>query len=351
MEVDASGLGLGVVLMQNHHPIAFIGRSLNTQQQSLSTYEKELLAVVFVVQKWRHYLLPKKFIIRTDHRSLKYILDQRLSTTFQQKWLVKLMEFDLSIEYREGRENVVVDALSRLDSPEIMALQVHQPDSSMPSRIEQSWQKDPILQQLISDLKSNPSSHKHYTWVRNEPRRKGRLVIGSDSQLRQNILSWIHASTCGGHLGRDATLQKMKNVVYWRGIFKVVKFFVHQCVTFQRSKYNTVASPGLLQPLPIPEHVQQHITMDFIEGLPSSFGKQVIFIVVDRLSKASHFMALSHPYTAADKAQCFLDHVFKLHGFPDTITSDRDPVFVSHFWKEFMSLQGIQVQLSTAYHP
>ena len=94
------------------------------------------------------------------------------------------MEFDLSIEYREGRENVVVDALSRLDSPEIMALQVHQPDSSMPSRIEQSWQKDPILQQLISDLKSNPSSHKHYTWVRNEPRRKGRLVIGSDSQLR-----------------------------------------------------------------------------------------------------------------------------------------------------------------------
>ena len=91
--------------------------------------------------------------------------------------------------------------------------------------------------------------------------------------------------------------------------------------------------------------------MDFIEGLPSSFGKQVIFIVVDRLSKEAHFMALSHPYTAADKAQCFLDHVFKLHGFPDTITSDRDPVFVSHFWKEFMSLQGIQVQLSTAYHP
>ena len=67
--------------------------------------------------------------------------------------------FDLSIEYREGRENVVVDALSRLDSPEIMALQVHQPDSSMLSRIQQSWQKDPILQHLVSDLKSNPSSH------------------------------------------------------------------------------------------------------------------------------------------------------------------------------------------------
>jgi len=83
--------------------------------------------------------------------------------------------------------------------------------------------------------------------------------------------------------------------------------------------------------------------MDFIEGLPFSFGKQVIFIVVHRLSKAAHFMALSHPYTVADVAQCFLDNVFKLHGFPHTITNDRDPIFVSHFWKEFMSLQGIQV--------
>jgi len=132
---------------------------------------------------------------------------------------------------------------------------------------------------------------------------------------------------------------------------KAVMFFVYQCATCQRIKYNTAASPGLLQPLPIPEHVWQNITMDFIEGLPLSFGKQVIFVVVDRLSKAAHFMALSPPYTVADVAQCFLDHVFKLHGFPDTITNDKDPIFVSHFWKEFMSLQGIQVQLSIAYHP
>ena len=228
---------------------------------------------------------------------------------------------------------------------------IQQLDSSMLSRIQQSWQKDPILQQLVSDLKNNPSSHKHYTWVRNKLRRKGKLVIGSDSQLRQDILSWIHASACGGHSGRDATLQKMKNMVYWIGMSKNVKFFVFQCATFQRSKHDTAASPGLLQPLPILEHVWQHITMDFIEGLPFSFGKQVTFIVVDRLSKAAHFMALSHPYTAADVAQCFLDHVFKFHGFSDTITSDRDPVFVSHFRKEFMSLQGIQVQLSIAYHP
>ncbi|CAM8978532.1 unnamed protein product [Rhodiola kirilowii] len=71
--------------------------------------------------------------------------------------------------------------------------------------------------------------------------------------------------------------------------------------------------------------------MDFIDGLPLSFGKSVIFVVVDRLSKAAQFMALAHPYSAASVAQCFLDHVFKLHGFPKSITSDRDVVFLSDF--------------------
>ena len=115
--------------------------------------------------------------------------------------------------------------------------------------------------------------------------------------------------------------------------------------------YDNSASPGLLQPLPVPDLIWQHITMDFIEGLPNSFGKQVIFVVVDRLSKAAYFIALQHPYTASDVAQCFMDNVFKLHGFPASITSDGDPIFVSQFWKDFMAYQGIQVQLSTAYHP
>ena len=100
VEVYASCFGIGAVLMQESHPIAYISRTLKKQQQSLSTYEKELLAMVFAVQKWRHYLLPNRFVIKTDHSSLKYILEHKPSTVFQQKWLAKLMEFDLSIEYR-----------------------------------------------------------------------------------------------------------------------------------------------------------------------------------------------------------------------------------------------------------
>nr|KYP35812.1 Retrovirus-related Pol polyprotein from transposon 17.6 [Cajanus cajan] len=126
VEVDASGGGIGAVLMQDHHPIFYISRILNLQQQSLSTYEKELLAVVFAIQRWRHYLLNRHFIIKTDHYSLKYILDQRLTTDFQKKWLAKLMEFDFSIEYKKGQDNVVVDALSRISPIECSSLIIQQ---------------------------------------------------------------------------------------------------------------------------------------------------------------------------------------------------------------------------------
>lgn len=139
VEVDASGVGVGVVLMQEHHPISFIIRSLNQQQQALSIYEKQLLAVVLAVQKWRHYLLHNHFVIKTDHQSLKYILDHRLSTAIQQKWLLKLMEFDFSIEYKQGHENLAVDALSRV---ECAAFITHQPDSDLLDKIKDSWQTD-----------------------------------------------------------------------------------------------------------------------------------------------------------------------------------------------------------------
>ena len=112
---------------------------------------------------------------------------------------------------------------------------------------------------------------------------------------------------------------------------KDVHLFVMKCEVCQKCKYDRSAYPGLLQPLPIPKRIWQHITMDFIEGLPNSNGKQVIYVVVDRLSKVAHFMAISHLYIATEVAQSFLDNVFKLYGFPDSITSDRDVIFVSQF--------------------
>jgi len=91
--------------------------------------------------------------------------------------------------------------------------------------------------------------------------------------------------------------------------------------------------------------------MDFVEGLPLSQGKSVIMVVVDRLAKYAHFTALAHPYTAITVAQLFVSQIFKLHGMPTSIVSDKDPVFISSFWKEFFLLQGTSLKMSTSYQP
>lgn len=123
------------------------------------------------------------------------------------------------------------------------------------------------------------------------------------------------------------------------------------CSICQRAKSENVASPGLLSPLPTPKRVFTDISMDFIVGLPKSQGKEAIFVVVDRLTKYEHFITLNHPYSTTQVAEVFMDSVYKLHGCPSTIVSDRDSVFLSHFWQAFFKLQGVQLARSTAYHP
>jgi len=130
-------------------------------------------------------------------------------------------------------------------------------------------------------------------------------------------------------------------------MFRIIKHFD----TCAQCKYETVATPGLLQPLPIPSQIWESITMDFIEGLPKSNGKDTIWVVINLMSKYAHFLALSHPYTAETLAQHFMDQIYKLHGAPVEIIIDRDPVFVSNFWKEFLKTLGIEQKLSSSYHP
>ena len=127
--------------------------------------------------------------------------------------------------------------------------------------------------------------------------------------------------------------------------------YVSSCDICQRAKSETLSLAGLLQPLPIPCQVWDDITMELIEGLPQSSGKSTILVVVDRLSKSAHFFALTHPYTAKMVAEKFVEGVVKLHGMPRSIITDRDPIFISHFWHEFFKMSGTQLKMSSAYHP
>jgi hypothetical protein len=112
LECDASGKGIGVVLMQEGRPLAFTNKQLSEINLGKSIYEKEMLAIMHVVDLWRPYLLGQLFQIKTNHQSLKYFMEQRISSSEQQKWVTNLFGYDYEIIYKKGKENVVVDALS-----------------------------------------------------------------------------------------------------------------------------------------------------------------------------------------------------------------------------------------------
>ena len=127
--------------------------------------------------------------------------------------------------------------------------------------------------------------------------------------------------------------------------------FVQACAICQKNKVDSLRPAGLLQPLEVPPQVWSDISLDFIEGLPRVNGKSVILTVVDRFSKHAHFIALSHPYTAASVAKAFFEAIVRLHGFPNSIVSDRDPVFTGNVWRDLFKLVGVKLRLSTAFHP
>lgn len=156
IETDASSSGIGAVLMQKGHPIAFISKALSPKNVLLSTYEKELLAVIHAVQKWSSYVLDRHFIIKTDQESLKHLLEIKVVTSYQQKWLSKLLGFDYEIQYKKGCENKVADAISRVSGIDLLlALSIISSDIMI--LFKQSWQDDVNLQSIISDLEGDTS--------------------------------------------------------------------------------------------------------------------------------------------------------------------------------------------------
>lgn len=165
---------------------------------------------------------------------------------------------------------------------------------------------------------------------------KRKIYVGGNSSLREQILKQIHESNLGGHFGVQGTYQRVKLVFLWPGLKSQVQQLVSTCPICQLSKSEHVKSPGLLQPVRVPEQTWMHITMDFIEQLPKSKGKEMIWVVVYRLTKYSHFIALSHPLSASSLAQVFIEEIYRLHGLPSYIVCDRGSIFTSSFGRELI---------------
>jgi hypothetical protein len=221
--------------MQEGRPLAYLSQGLKGKNLFLSTYEKELLALVMAVRKWRHYLLGQTFVVRTDQQALKYLLKQRIGTLAQQKWVSKLLGYDFRVEYKRGRENKAADALSRVPFGEIEDNDAGTPIESVEetyatnqsnlsqsqlqaiSTIRADWleelrktyPEDPMIQELLQQLQEEALSPTKFNLLNGLLFYKGRLHLGSLVPIQQQILHQFHSSPLAGHMGNQKTYSKV----------------------------------------------------------------------------------------------------------------------------------------------
>jgi hypothetical protein len=170
--------------------------------------------------------------------------------------------------------------------------------------------------------------------------------------LKLEILKEMHNVTYAGHPGYQKTVAAVKSHYFWPGLKKEIDEYIARCMECQKVKAEHRHPAGLLQPLPIPEWKWDVVTMDFITGLPrTSKQHDSIMVVVDKITKAAHFIPLKTTHRAANVADIFLKEVARLHGIPKTIVSDRDPKFTSNFWRGLFKGFRMNLNFSTTYHP
>ncbi|GJU03262.1 ty3-gypsy retrotransposon protein [Tanacetum coccineum] len=346
---DASGQAIGAVLSQSDRPINFFSKKLCARMQEASTYIRELYAITEAIKKWRQYLLGRKFRVFTDQHSLKHLLTQRVQTPDQHKWITKLLGYDFEIHYKPGKDNRVADALSRVDTP--ISLAISTPTATWLHALRKYFATDSVGKTVWKKISDQPQQNVTYTLSDGLIYVGNRLFIPDEPSIRTCLLQEFHSSPLGGHSGVKATVKRLTTVFYWPNVGDDVSNFIKSCSICQQVKAPNHKPYGLLQPLPIPSRVWDDLSMDFITHLPASNGKTVIWVIVDRLSKFAHFLSLPTNFTAASLASIFLHEIYRLHGLPNSIVTDRDPLFLSRFWKELFAQLGTRLVYSSAYHP
>jgi RNase H-like domain found in reverse transcriptase/Reverse transcriptase (RNA-dependent DNA polymerase)/Integrase zinc binding domain len=256
VEADASDFGVGAVLSQEKKPIAFFSKVLGPRALSLSTYEKELKAILLAIDKWRHYLQIQPFVIKIDHQSLKYLLEQKLTHPLQYKILTKLLGLEYTIEYRKRVTNRVADALSRRVSPKEVEFGslISQLVPKWLNKMQHSYVNDQLAQQIRDKLEEGKEQLERKE-VRGLLEKKGKVYVGTSGTTRQKLIHEVHGSAMGGHLEILATYQRLKRYIFWPNMKHDIYNFVKECEVCKINKGETILTPDLLQPLPIPTSI------------------------------------------------------------------------------------------------
>ncbi|CAA7046066.1 unnamed protein product, partial [Microthlaspi erraticum] len=369
---DASGTGLGCVLMQEEKVIAYASRQLRKHEVNYPTHDLELASVVFALKVWRAYLYGEKVQVFTDHKSLKYVFTQSDLNLRQRRWMELLADYDMDIAYYPRKANQVADALSRRRNDVSRIKEVEELVSTLASlsicsasveegvmgleavnqayllwRIREAQNGDTGLQNTVKSEVAGYHTTKNGTLVF-----RGRVCVPDDKGLKGEILKQAHQSRFSIHPGSTKMYRDLKRYYHWNGMKRDVGEWVAKCTTCQLVKAEHRVPSGLLQSLPLPEWKWDMVTMDFVTGLPRTLSKKdAIWVIVDRLTKSAHFLAVKKTDGADRLAQMYMDEIVRLHGVPASIISDRDSKFTSLFWKAFQKAMGTKVNLSTAYHP
>ena len=375
---DASDRRTGAVLStglswETARPVAFESQQLNDAEKNYPTHEKELLAIVRALKKWRFHLLGTHFEVRTDHRTLEYFQTQKDLSRRQARWSEFLSQYDFDIQYVKGEDNTVADGMSRYpdDIPDVLAAVMglsrsrEQPgvsgmevvaatfsialDPEVLQGIKEGYKVDEYCIKLRSNIQSiegarlDTDSGLLYLGQR--------LVIPRDPKLRESLYRLAHDSL--GHFGFDKSYAALRESYYWPNMrADLENAYISSCAECQRNKSSTSKPVGPLHPLPIPDKRFDSVAMDFIGPLPDDHGFNSILTITDRLGTADlRIIPTRTNITAEELAELFFDHWYCENGLPLEIICDRDRLFMSRFWEALHKQSGVKVKMSTAYHP
>jgi transposase InsO family protein len=396
LETDASDFAIGAVLSQEHngrlHPIAFHSRKMQPAEINYEIHDKEMLAIIAAFKEWRRYLEGAAHMIRvyTDHKNLEYFATTKVLNRRQARWAQELAGFDFKIIYRPGTQNGKPDALSRRpeyrpkkgginpeDNENQPIYRVLRPDQLVTVEGEtvlvssvriQNIPKTTFGKELLLEILR--ASKEDPEWLAEKAKatkgnpspdieiegevlyHKGRLYVPNKLELLRNIVATEHDSLVAGHMGQDKTVELVRRNFYWPGIGEWIRDYVGSCPVCQKNKSARHARYGKLSPLEVPYAPWDSISMDFITDLPLSDGHDSIWVVVDRFTKMCHFIPLkTNAKKSSDLARIFLREIWKLHGLPREIVSDRDTRFTAKFWQTLTDLLKINRSMSTAFRP
>lgn len=368
---DASDTAVGAVLGQRKnkvfHTIYYASRTLDDAQRNYTTTEKELLAVVFAFDKFRHYLILSKVIVFTDHAAIRYLIGKQDAKPRLIRWILLLQEFDLEIKDKKGSENFVADHLSRLDHSVMQPsndgeIKETFPDERLLAISNYPWFAD-IVNYLVGKAvpphfsyqqkKKLVSDSRKYLW--DDPYL---FKVCGDQVIRRcvpmdevnSILQHCHSKEVGGHFGPNRTAYKVLQCgFYWPTIFKDAHEFVKACDNCQRSGNISRRHEMPLNNILVCE-IFDVWGIDFMGPFPKSFSNQYILVAVDYVSKWVEAAAL--PTNDARVVVKFLKkNIFTRFGTPRAIISDGGTHFCNKQFESLLSKYGVTHKVSTPYHP